>query len=265
MASEGVDEPRKPAASWVSNRRAGHGAADGEQDLEVLAGGVDDGQAGSVEQLGHRRDVDGEGVDEDDLVVPGELHEGELGEVRALAVELGVERPDLDVAEPVEQVGQGGVVGDDGRFRTAQAGASPVSTGKPASIQASVPPTTFMASTPWARRYSAACMLRAPDRQMIGSGPSAGHLVHPLDELTQWDEDDARDVGLLVLVGVADVEDDLAGVAALRQLVDIDLRDVHQGQGTRGTSPGPATGRRPRAAAGPRDGRRRPGPPPTGR
>ena len=107
---------------------------------------MDDGQRGAVEQLGHGGDVDLEGIDEDDLVVPRQLDQRQLGEVGPLAVELGVERPDLDLAEPVEELGQRSVVGDDGGRLPAQAGASPVSTGKSASIQATMPPTTLTAS-----------------------------------------------------------------------------------------------------------------------
>ena len=63
-------------------------------------------------------------------------------------MELGVERPDLDVAELTEELGETGVVADDGGGGAAQVEVPPVSIGRPASIQAMVPPATLTASMP---------------------------------------------------------------------------------------------------------------------
>ena len=73
-----------------------HAALD---DLEVLLGRVQDGDALAVEDLGERRDVDGQRVDEGDAALPGELEQGEMGKVGPLPVELGVEPVDLAVRE----------------------------------------------------------------------------------------------------------------------------------------------------------------------
>ena len=68
------------------------GAAGEVEDLEVLVGGVQHRERVAVEDLGERREVDRERVDQDQAAVPGELHQRDLRVVGALAVELGVER-----------------------------------------------------------------------------------------------------------------------------------------------------------------------------
>ena len=138
------------------------------QHLEVLGGGVDDDRGRAPEQLGQRPDVDGERVEQGHLdgavVRPGELHQRQLGVVRALPVELGVERVDRHAREALQQIVEGTTVGDqplvgfgvDGwlaagagptREGTATSGQGapyrPWRTGRPRSAQASVPPATF--------------------------------------------------------------------------------------------------------------------------
>jgi hypothetical protein len=65
------------------------------QDLEVLAGGVHDARDRALQQLAQRGHVHRQGVDHDDVVTRRQLQQGQLGEVGALAVELGVEREDV--------------------------------------------------------------------------------------------------------------------------------------------------------------------------
>ena len=139
--------PTNPAAIWVSNRWAGTGAAGQLEHLEVLVGGVQHGHAVAVEDLGQRGDVDGQRVDQGQPVAPGHLHQGQLREVGALAVELGVDRVGRRVAQGVEHGGEAGVgVDQPVAAHRAVNPRRPVSTGKPASIQARVPPATLTTS-----------------------------------------------------------------------------------------------------------------------
>ncbi len=64
------------------------------EDLEILGRGVQHGQSVPVEDLGQRRDVDRQRVDDDEPVGVGELHQRHLGVVGALPVELGVDGVD---------------------------------------------------------------------------------------------------------------------------------------------------------------------------
>jgi hypothetical protein len=61
------------------------------QHLEVLARGVHHHGGRTLEGPGERGEIDRERIDEGLLVVPRQLHQGELGEVGLLAVELGVD------------------------------------------------------------------------------------------------------------------------------------------------------------------------------
>ena len=75
-------------------QRAGHVAEAEDEDLDVLAGGVEHLHHRRVgEQVAERGEVDvgGQGVDHRDLVVAGELHDAELRPVGALAHEFGVD------------------------------------------------------------------------------------------------------------------------------------------------------------------------------
>ncbi len=76
--------------------------------VDVLLRSVHDGDRLALEQATQLGDVDGERVDESDVVGRRELHERQLGEEGPLAVELGVERvprlPDEDIDERDEVV-----------------------------------------------------------------------------------------------------------------------------------------------------------------
>jgi hypothetical protein len=60
------------------------------------------------EQLGQRRRIDRQRVDERGRSRPGELDQPDVGEVAALAVELGVERDVGRIVELLDQAVQGG-------------------------------------------------------------------------------------------------------------------------------------------------------------
>ena len=70
----------------------GNGPAGVGEDVQILLRGVEHRQSGTLEERHQQPHVRGERVDQDQLVVPGQLHESELRVVRALTVELGVER-----------------------------------------------------------------------------------------------------------------------------------------------------------------------------
>jgi hypothetical protein len=145
------------------------GAARPLEDLEVLAGGVHDGGTGPLEHRAERGDVDREGVDQRQAARPGDLHEGDLGEVRPLAVELGVDRVGGLTRQVGDDLRERGVVVDPAmRFvgdRGTQ-GWSPSVIACPAAIQPLVPPSTLVAVWPVAFRMPAARRLRPPLPQM---------------------------------------------------------------------------------------------------
>ena len=60
------------------------------QDVEVLLGGMGDGQGGEANSRGQGRRIEGQGSIST-AARPGQLDEGEAGEVRPLPVELGVD------------------------------------------------------------------------------------------------------------------------------------------------------------------------------
>ncbi len=80
--------------------------------LHVLARRVHDGEARPVQHLRERREVHGERVDHRDAVRVGDLHDGDVGEVGALAVELGVDRVLVLVDQAVDEATEGLVVLD---------------------------------------------------------------------------------------------------------------------------------------------------------
>jgi hypothetical protein len=75
----GVEQVRRHRADGVG------------QHVQVLLGGVGDGDGGALEQLGQRARVDGQRIDQHEAARPGDLHQGEARVVRLLAVELGVD------------------------------------------------------------------------------------------------------------------------------------------------------------------------------
>ncbi len=113
MASDGVLRPVKPGRDLGVEEVGRHGAALELEDLEVLVGGVQHGDLRAPQDLGERRHVDRQRIDEHELARPGQLHQGELREVGALPVELGVERVGVDRAEGRDDVAEPGVGVDD--------------------------------------------------------------------------------------------------------------------------------------------------------
>ncbi|CAB5025019.1 unannotated protein [freshwater metagenome] len=148
---------------------SGQGVAGQVEHFEVLGGGVHDGEAIAREHLGQRLERHGQRIDECDAALPGNLYEGHLRVVGALAMELGID----GVARLVEEFGdqivecRGG--GDDavlGHCVPAQPASVPETNGKPAASQALVPPAMFTASTPLLRRNVDAVRLRPPAAQI---------------------------------------------------------------------------------------------------
>ena len=82
----------------------------------VLLRGVADHQARAVQQPCQRRHVDGDRVDHRDAAGPRDLYQGEVREVRPLAVELGVEPVGGLVQEPGDQLVEPGAVVDPERL-----------------------------------------------------------------------------------------------------------------------------------------------------
>jgi hypothetical protein len=86
-----------------------HGSSRALEHLEILIGGVDHRDGVLAKELRQRHEIDCERIDHRDTVLPGELHERQLREVRALAVELGVDRVVLDAVELDDQALEVGV------------------------------------------------------------------------------------------------------------------------------------------------------------
>ena len=122
--------PRNPATICVSKTVVGQGAAGGQEDVEVLGGRVGHRDARAVEDVGQRGGVDGERIDEGHPVGPGDLDQSQVGHVRPLGVELGVERVVL-LAErrrrPAPQArASSTIIGRRGASRAGAARAGPV-------------------------------------------------------------------------------------------------------------------------------------------
>ena len=130
------------------------------QHVEVLLGGVEHRHRRALQQRHQPLRLAGQGIDEGDPGRPGDLHEGETREVRAFAMELGVERVARLDRHLGHEVGQRLVRVDPA---VVQDGGS-TSVSRPLSCQASVPPATLITSNPRVDRSSAARMLRAPLR-----------------------------------------------------------------------------------------------------
>jgi hypothetical protein len=115
---------------------------------------VHEARAGAVEQRSQRGHVDRQWIDDNDVVATGELQQGQLGVVRALAVELGVESVGVGSDRRLDEGVEVALVVDPaktGRIGWSRYGSIPVVVGSPASIQAVVPPATLTASMPCAR------------------------------------------------------------------------------------------------------------------
>ena len=133
----------------------GQGAAHPGEDLEVLAGGVHEAHAITVEHRGERRDVDDGGVDYRRAARPGELQQRQPGVVGPLPVELRVEAVGIGRGEVREHLAEPRVGVDPGVSGRTSWDAQPLeaslpvrSIGSPTSIQARVPPATLTASMP---------------------------------------------------------------------------------------------------------------------
>ena len=70
----------------------GRGAGRKIEHFEILDAGVEDAQPRAVQQAGQWREIERERIDEDDLVIPPQLDQGNLRKVGAFAMELGVDR-----------------------------------------------------------------------------------------------------------------------------------------------------------------------------
>ena len=81
----------------------GNAAAGMGEHVEILLSSVQNRQPRRLEQPSHRSEIDCHRIDDRDLVLRRELDEGQLGEVRALAMELGVECVPRLAAQPIDQ------------------------------------------------------------------------------------------------------------------------------------------------------------------
>ena len=107
--------PEEPGHDLGVEDVGGQGATGGEQDVEILPGGVGHRHARAAEHGGQRGRVHGQGIDQGHLVGPGDLDEGQVRDVRPLGVELGVEAVVLLALEGVDERGQTARVVDHGR------------------------------------------------------------------------------------------------------------------------------------------------------
>ena len=191
--------PTNPAAIWVSNSVVGHGAAGQVEHLEVLVGRrAARRRPGPSRISAKRRDVDGQRVDQGQAVAPGELHQRELREVGALAVELGVDR--------VGRLGRAARRGPSSKPASVstswwlterrQPGSPPVTTGRPEldpgqGAAGHVGGVDALGDEPLGGPHAAGAA--AADHV---DGPVGRDLVDPLGHLAQRDEHGARHVGL---------------------------------------------------------------------
>ena len=96
--------------------RMGHDAGAVDDDLDILAGGVEDLQdLGVGHQFVERRQIDplGQGVDGGGVVRPRDLGQAELGPVGALAHEFGVDRHELGFRQRLAELSKFVGLGDE--------------------------------------------------------------------------------------------------------------------------------------------------------
>jgi hypothetical protein len=153
LALEQRDERGRPVADEPRSdlgvvQAAGHRADGVREHVEVLLRRVQHGEHLAVEQPAHRRHVDGERIDEHEPARPGELEERELREVRAFAVELGVERVARLVEQLVDHRLELVLAGDPPVVERRVAHVGPVTMARPERSHASMPPATFTTSMP---------------------------------------------------------------------------------------------------------------------
>ena len=98
-----TEEPRGELGVEHPARRGAGGVF---EHLEVLASGMQDRQGVGLEHGAHRRRIDGERVDEVDDVIDLDLDQRQLREIRAFAVELGVDRVRVGRADLLDERGE---------------------------------------------------------------------------------------------------------------------------------------------------------------
>ena len=74
------------------------------ENCEVLVAGVGDQRSGTGEHRRERSDVDGHRVEDRETARPRDLHQGQPGVIRALALELGVEPVERYVTQRANDV-----------------------------------------------------------------------------------------------------------------------------------------------------------------
>ena len=90
-------------------QRRGHRAEPLDENLHILARGVEHfGHRRIGQQFAQWREVEpvGDGIDDRDLGLTGELDEAQLGIIRALAHELGIDGDELFAREPLAERGR---------------------------------------------------------------------------------------------------------------------------------------------------------------
>ena len=102
-----------------------------------------------------------------------------------------------------------------------------MATGLPAAIQALVPPAMLMVDRPEPARNCAACMLRPPDAQMRWISPASGISASESGIACSGIRTAPGTCSALVLVGLADIDQDEAVALSAFQLFHVDLRYVH--------------------------------------
>ncbi len=181
----------------------------------------------AVEFLGQRRHVHGQWIDEGDAIVPPPLDQRDLWVVRALTVELGVDRVAIGGGARLDHLGQG-VVGGDPLVFTHGCGAWSIRVRTLDHRSPRVDP-----------RHGAAGDVGGVDAspdEVLGGPTAAGpaladdehglvgrHLRHPIRHVAQRDQSGAGDVTVLVFVHFTHVDDDRAGGMARGQRLDVDL------------------------------------------
>src|SRR5215207_2861894 len=145
--------------------------------VEVLLGSVEHSLRLRFEQAPKRADVDRQRIDQHQLVAPSQLHQRQGREVRALAMELGVDRiagllhQRVDDQFEIDLLVDPDVAASRGHLG---AHADPVASSRPDNDHALVPPYTLIPTRPWASRNSHTRKLRAPVLQItyVGSSPA---------------------------------------------------------------------------------------------
>ena len=94
----------KPAANCVSKQVQRHGPADPVEHLEVLTSGMHHHQEVRPDEARQGRQVQFQGIHQDQATLPCDLDQGDPREIGLLAVELGVNRYALLSCEGSDQI-----------------------------------------------------------------------------------------------------------------------------------------------------------------